>query len=246
MLENKPQGKAGGSRGVVDLVFVIDATYSMKPCIEALKQNISNFITSLTTADANGSMPVRDWRGKIVGYRDYPHDSTNWIIDPPFVASAEELRKQLFELEPMGGGSEPESLLDALLFVARMDEAEKGSQEPDGKKWRHRRDAARVVVVFTDATFHPVISVPEGEGGTVVDVRTALAERRIIMSVFAPDFPCYQDLALVDRCEYEAIPIGSEGPQAALASYTSDTENFKMVMKQLAASVSKSASEPTL
>ena len=44
-MTDQPQSKA---KGVVDIVFLLDATGSMGPCIAALKTNIGLFIDSLT------------------------------------------------------------------------------------------------------------------------------------------------------------------------------------------------------
>ena len=64
-----PQVRAK-TKGVADLVFVVDVSGSMAPCIDALRKNIEAFIDSLSRGDGNNVAPVRDWRGKVVGYRD--------------------------------------------------------------------------------------------------------------------------------------------------------------------------------
>src|SRR5207253_10259760 len=73
------------AKGVVDIVFLLDATGSMQPCIDALKDNIAKFIDSLTEGGPNNQLPVRDWRGRVVGYRDLPADGDGWYVDNPFV-----------------------------------------------------------------------------------------------------------------------------------------------------------------
>jgi len=64
-----PQARAK-TKGVADVVFLIDVSGSMSPIIDALRKNIEAFVDSLSTGDANNAPPVRDWRGKVVGYRD--------------------------------------------------------------------------------------------------------------------------------------------------------------------------------
>ena len=61
------------SKGVVDIVFLMDATASMTDCIDALKQNVSTFVDSMCDT-TNQENPVRDWRAKVVGYRDFIDD----------------------------------------------------------------------------------------------------------------------------------------------------------------------------
>ncbi|HVF82747.1 MAG TPA: vWA domain-containing protein, partial [Sphingomicrobium sp.] len=54
------------TKGVADIVFVVDISGSMAPCIDALRQNIETFVGSLSSGDANNAAPVKDWRAKVV------------------------------------------------------------------------------------------------------------------------------------------------------------------------------------
>ena len=232
-------------RGVADIVFLIDATGSMQPCIDALKRNIETFVDSLTLRSGNNVSPVRDWRAKVVGYRDFEADAEPYV-DNPFVSDAVALKGQLSALSAIGGGDEPESLLDAVYRLATMGQTEKGVQEADPSKWRYRSAAARVVIVFTDAPYKEAMALPEAKGGVLGDVANAVMSNRIILSVFAPEMECYDRLSEIDKAEYTAIPVGSDGAQEALVKFTADQANFRETLKQLAASVSKSAETPSL
>ena len=78
------------TKGVADVVFLIDVSGSMAPIIDALRKNIEAFVDSLSSGDANNAAPVRDWRGKVVGYRDIEAAQTEgleWFEDHPFVAT---------------------------------------------------------------------------------------------------------------------------------------------------------------
>jgi len=232
------------TKGVVDLVFLIDATGSMETCIDALKTNIEMFIDRLQAKDANNSCAVKDWRAKVVGYRDFVADNEPFV-DNPFVRDASDLKKQLAELKADGGGDEAESLLDAVYKVATMGSTVKGGQEENGK-WRYRSDAARVVIIFTDASYHTTMSLPEARGGDLKDVINACHENRIILSIFAPDMPCYDELSAIDKAEYEPVGSADDNPQEALACFTADQNNFRRTLEALAKSVSKSAATPSL
>jgi hypothetical protein len=232
-------------KGVVDIVFLIDATGSMQPCIDALKANISTFIDTLTSTNANNQAPVKHWRAKVVGFRDFAADQM-FLIDNPFVEGAAEVRSQLDRITADGGGDEPESLLDALYHVATMEQTGKGGQF-DPAKWRYRSDAARVVIVFTDAPYKEAMTVPAG--GTFDDLKNVIHGNRIILSMFAPDLPCYDLLAGLDKSElmaYEFNAADIHGAQKGLAAFTADSENFRQTLVQLAKSVSKSAEVPSL
>jgi hypothetical protein len=232
------------TKGVADIVFVVDISGSMAPCIDALRQNIETFVTSLSSGDANNAAPVKDWRAKVVGYRDIEcadSEGLPWIVDNQFVRDPAELKSQLAALQANGGGDEPESLLDTLYKVATMEATAKGAQTIEPGKWRYRSDAARVVVVFTDASFKETMSIPEAKGGSLQDVANVVMANRIILSVFAPNFEGYDRLSQIDKSEWEVVEFEGLNAQEALQKFTSDPVNFRNTLKQLAASVSRSA-----
>ena len=238
-----PQTRAK-TKGVADVVFLIDVSGSMAPIIDALRKNIEAFVDSLSSGGANNAAPVRDWRGKVVGYRDIEAASSEgleWIEDHPFVRDTAALKAQLASLKAQGGGDEPESLLDALYKVATTEATPKGSQSEDPNKWRYRSDAARVVVVFTDASFKETLSIPEAKGGSLQDVANVVMANRIILSLFAPNFEGYDRLSQIDKSEWEVVEYEGLNAQEALQKFTGDPANFRTTLKQLAASVSRSA-----
>ncbi len=239
-----PVAPRAKTRGVADIVFLIDVSGSMTPIIDALRKNIETFIDSLSQGDANNAAPVKDWRGKVVGYRDIEHaeaEGLRWMEDHPFVRDAVALKAQLAELRAAGGGDEPESLLDALYKVATMEASPKGAQGEDPNKWRYRSDAARVVVVFTDASFKETMAIPEAKGGGLQDVANVVMANRIILSLFAPNFEGYDRLSQIDKSEWEVVEYEGLSPQEALQQFTADPAHVRTTLKQLAASVSKSA-----
>ena len=238
-----PQTRAR-TKGVADVVFLIDVSGSMAPIIDALRRNIEAFVDSLSTGDANNAPPVRDWRGKVVGYRDIEaaqSEGLEWLEEHPFVRDTAALKGQLAALRAQGGGDEPESLLDALYKVESMDATPKGAQSEDAGKWRYRSDAARVVVVFTDASFKETMSIPEAKGGALQDVANVVMANRIILSLFAPNFEGYDRLSQIDKSEWEVVEYEGLSAQEALQKFTADPANFRTTLKQLAASVSRSA-----
>jgi hypothetical protein len=232
------------TKGVADIVFLVDVSGSMAPIIDALRKNVEVFVDSLSKGDANNAAPVKDWRGKVVGYRDIEHaeaEGLPWIEDHPFVRDAVALKAQLGTLQAQGGGDEPESLLDALYTIATMEATPKGAQSEDPARWRYRSEAARVVAVFTDASFKETLQIPAAKGGSLQDVANVVMANRIILSIFAPNFESYDRLSQIDKSEWEVVEYEGLSPQEALQRYTADAANFRTTLKQLAASVSKSA-----
>lgn len=246
-------------KGVVDIVVLMDVSGSMQECVDAVKQSVSTFISVMTSSDANNSSPIKDWRLKVVGYRDAEKD-TDWYVDNPFVRDVAGVQAQLSApaMQARGGGDEPESLLDALYKVASMGEA--GVQDGDDPNlWRPRGQAARAVIFFTDATFKTVMSLPEAKGGQLPDVVTRLAGAKVILCGFHPEWSGYDELGTIDKsqlvtvatvAEFPAIAgLGKEGAEGkaaqvaaveALRAKASDTANFTKILEQLAKSLSKS------
>jgi hypothetical protein len=201
-------------------------------------------VDSLSRGDANNASPVKDWRGRVVGFRDIETSESEgvpWFVDNPFVRDAVALKAQLAALRAEGGGDEPESLLDALYKVATTEATPKGAQSEDPGKWRYRSEAARVVVLFTDASFKETMTIPEAKGGALQDVANVVMANRIILSLFAPNFEGYDRLSQIDKSEWEVVEYEGLNPQEALQKFTADPANFRTTLKQLAASVSKSA-----
>jgi hypothetical protein len=124
-------------------------------------------------------------------------------------------------------------------------------EDLNAEKWRYSSDAARCVIVFTDASFHGTMSALSGaEGGTVQDIINLVQQERIWLFIFAPEMECYYDLAAADKSYYDAIPVPDETEKnarvKALREYTSDKENFCKVLDVLAKSVSRSGAVDTL
>jgi hypothetical protein len=232
-------------KGIPDIVFLLDATGSMKECIQAVTQNIATFVDTLATPDANGGVMIKDWRIRVIGYRDHNADGSQWLVDNPFTADIDEVKAQLSALEAMGGGDEPESLFDAMYMLTQWPSAEKGEPaQPTG--WRHRHDAARVVVAFTDASSKPSFQASDGSTGSVDDLIQAYHANKLKVILYAPEAPCYTDLSMMNGLEWEPVGTLGENPVQALKDYTSNSANFRKVMEALAKSVSASAAVPTL
>ena len=231
------------TKGVCDIVFLLDATGSMQPAIDDLKSNIKLFFKQLSAADANGGAVVKDWRARVVGYRDVLVDG-EWYIDNPFTRDPAEIEKQLDALKAIGGGDEPESLLDALYKVVKVGSTPKCAQLEDPTKWRYRSEAARIVIVFSDASFHAKTSLSEASGLDWQEIANLIMQEKIRLSIYAPQMPCYDDLSQIDKCEYMPIEFDSEipnDPVYKLRDFTADTANFQKTLEQLAKTVSVSA-----
>ena len=239
IVESVPS-KRKRSNGSADIVFLVDVTGSMEPCIDALKRSIKHFLHEL----ANGSgeiKAVEDWRARIVGYRDYPEDygtSYGWLNECSFTRTTAALEKFIDSMVATGGGDEPESLLDAISVI--LDEGELPEQcEDNDKRWRTRDRAARILVVFTDATYHEKVSVPKHIGETFDTVADRIMNFGIHGFMFVPDFPQYEDsFGEISNFILQGCGSGADG----LGVVMSNPEKLREILYRLQKGISRSAS----
>lgn len=232
-------------KGVPDIVFLLDASGSMSECIRAVTGNIATFVDTLSTPDANGGVLIKDWRIRVLGYRDKDTDGALWWVDNPFSFDIATVKAQLDALEARGGGDEPESLLDAMYNLTQWPVAEKGAT-PSPAGWRSTSDAARVVVIFTDASCKPTFRDATGSEGAIPDLINLYHQKKIKVVLYAPESPNYADLSMMSGLEWEPVGQLGDNPVQALKDYTSDQDHFRKVMEALAKTVTASAVVPSL
>lgn len=173
-------------KGVADVVFLVDCTGSMEPCLDVLKSSFAKLASSLS----GGNYGNVDWRAKVIGYRDLAVDRIPLIGDKnPFVDETNGLQAQIDPLYHEGGGDEPESALDAILFAIKM---------PD---WRPIGEAHRVIVLLTDATTHPETQ----DGNSVMDVATGVSSGHFKLLVYGPACKEYEILGKIPKSSYTDV-----------------------------------------
>jgi len=162
-----------------DIVFCIDVTGSMAPCLSGVLSKVGTFVESLESA---GEV---DFRLRLIGYRDL-HDPTAahepWHIGE-FTQSPDEFRKELAEQKAMGGGVAPESTLDALYLAIHSD-------------WRPSR-THKTIVLLTDADSHPTLhpstyEMPDNDVERVIQDLQTMTHLRLHMVV--PKYQIYQKI----------------------------------------------------
>jgi hypothetical protein len=138
--ENGEQAKILDFRGVgqgrpVDIVFVLDITESMQPYIDAVKQNIIQFVNDLASNN-------RDYRLGLVTFEDYvvsAYPDCNCAYRNQMTSDVHQFIGWVGSLHAGGGGDIPEDQLDALDYAA---------------KFPFRPDAQGIVIIVTDAPPH--------------------------------------------------------------------------------------------
>lgn len=131
----------------VDIVFCIDVTGSMGGILDTVKANALKFYPDLQKALEEKDKNVENLRIKVIAYRDFYCDGANAIKQSEFIdikSDVETFNSFINNLEPDGGGDEPENGLEALALAINSDWTK------DGDRQRH------IIVVYSDASTHPL------------------------------------------------------------------------------------------
>lgn len=207
-------------KGVADIVFCFDCTYSMSEIIESVKNNVDKLIDGFET------LTDLDWRARAMGYRDFEVDEEYLINDKPFVDNdVVALKAQIASIEAKEytGGDDPESTLDAIWYAACKSD------------WRS--NCHKIVVVFTDEASKGV------NEKTIADIPAADADidvlaqelnvNHIKLFLWGKKDPLYDILQKIPRADIVQL----EDPE-------NDFKNmeFDKVMEQMGKTISELAS----
>ncbi len=237
----KPKGEA-------DIVFLVDATGSMGPCIDALRDSMNYFIDMLTTVgDPQTGIVLRDWRISICAYRDFTCKEDMDAGIPalevtPFSRDRREIRTRIASITPTGGGDDPESLLDALYLIMKWKKTAPGASPEEGK-WRARGEAARCILVFTDAPYHPTMAIPEAAGATYKDLKNLIHQERFRLMICAPTYPCYDALSSFNRSVWYEIDNEEEDGAKALRRYVEGAESNDSCFRKALANIVRTVTQ---
>lgn len=126
----------------VDIVLCIDATSSMGPCIENVRNNAKMFYKNLTDKlKSEYQSEVSSFRVQVIVFRDFECDSDAIIKSEFFELPSDTLRFEKFlnGIVPMGGGDYKESGIEAIYTAVNT-------------SWCAVKDADRqIIVLFTDS-----------------------------------------------------------------------------------------------
>lgn len=134
----------------IDLVFVIDATGSMQPFMDRAKTIAQDIVNGLEDAvKKHRRRRLGNARARVIAFRDYYCDAepmrTSRFFDLRDLEDKREFSNFISSIEPMGGGDEPESGLEALYEAIH-------SQWPTERVKNIIQ--RQVIVLITDASAH--------------------------------------------------------------------------------------------
>ena len=159
----------------VDLVFCIDATASMTPLIEVVKQNAINFQKDLVSAMELKKKQISQLRIKIIAFRDFLADKSDAIMATGFFTLPQDMDlfvRAVNGISAFGGGDDPEDGLEALAYAMRA-------------KWTPASSEAKtrqVIVVWTDAGTHEL-----GYGSSAPNYPAEMPKTFAELSLWWPD-----------------------------------------------------------
>ena len=176
-----PLRRSAKLQTTADIVFCIDSTGSMIPCIKQIKEGLVTFVHSVQSA------AEVDFRIRLIAYRDL-HDPSaqndrKWFAGE-FTPSADIFQAELSAIVADGGGDHRggESTLDALYMAVHS-------------AWRS--NVHKSIVVVTDDDTHPTLhpstyNLPDNDSFRVIQDLQTLANAMLFLVV--PRCPLYQQM----------------------------------------------------
>lgn len=131
----------------VDMALCIDATGSMFPVMDQVKQNALRFYEDIAAALREKDKTIAKMRVRVIAFRDYYCDGEFALEASDFFTLPDEgpaFERFVSGLTADGGGDEPESALEALALAIKSDWTRAGHKQ------RH------LIVMWTDASAHPL------------------------------------------------------------------------------------------
>lgn len=138
------QQMIGGIRGRgLDVVFVIDATKSMKDIMRQSKERMHDVIGVITGILTKENRPPRNIRFGVVAFKDYGDDyGLDTTITLELTNDYPAVRMFIDNIQTSGGGDIPEPIHEALATAI-------------DRKMGWRRAAKNIIVLISDAPVHP-------------------------------------------------------------------------------------------
>jgi hypothetical protein len=131
----------------VDIVMCIDATGSMQPIIDKVKNNAIKFYDDLMETMQLKNKNIDILRVKVIAFRDYYYDGEFSLEESTFFnlpQEKENFNQFVQKIVAEGGGEEPESGLETLALAIKS-------------KWNPLGDKKRqIIILWTDATAYPL------------------------------------------------------------------------------------------
>lgn len=212
-------------RNCADIVFCIDASGSMRPCIEGVQNNIEKLLEGLK----NDGMINWDVRYDFLAFHQND-EGVQWFLsingDPIDLIYKEKNSSAFFTKD-----------------IRKFRDALKNNIEVEGEEmqlvaldiamdfpWRNSGDCHRVVVLMTDEAVETGVFVEE-QKKQIDNLIEKAQDKRIKLFIIAPESEAFYKLSELDRCEYTDIECDRDGLR---------TVDFSKLLQTIGKSVSVS------
>jgi len=191
------------TKGTADVVFCLDASGSMTPCIEGVKSHIASFVDGLK----GGGQQKWDLRLDYVAH---------WAGAGLRMESLHEsnLVEALYQASSTGQNQQRARLFtnDVEEFKRGLSRVKTGANEASlvaldsclDFPWRQTGECHRVVVFMTDEPTSGGDQVQE-QMSKLPALMQKIMDLRVMLFIVGPECPVYEELAEVDKSEYEVI-----------------------------------------
>jgi hypothetical protein len=218
------------TRGCADVVFCLDASKSMKPCFDGVRQHLSAFLSGLKSR----GQTAWDLRVDFVAYSTGTAEGGGVLLRHSSMFH-EDLRGALY-----GGDAQSARFFttDLDLFGEKI-----GSIHCEGDEasmvaldfaldfpWRPASKCHRIVILMTDEKFETG-KVIEDQRAAIPQLVEKIQKLRVMLFLVAPLSRGFEELTKVEKSEYEAVDIKEKG--------LGDLD-FKRVLESIGKSVSSS------
>jgi len=218
------------AKGVADVVFCIDASESMAPCLNAVRKHLTDFLTGLKSH----TQQTWDLRVDFVAHRAGQSSSGGIVFQMRSLYEQDLLGVQYLDRSRQGR-----------FFTQDLAEFSRGLQrvEVAGDEaplvaldfcldfpWRESGSCHRVVIMLTDEPFETSAGreFQQAQQQKLIEKIHAL---RVMLFIVAPESAVFSQLAAADRSEYEVVDVTGDG----LARV-----NFGQVLNNIGKSISVS------
>lgn len=197
----------------IDMVFCIDGTGSMSPCIDKVKDNAMRFHMEFAGKMIDMGSEIDSMRVKVIVFRDYESEKEEAIIESPFFELPDdnaEFSQYMARISATGGGDYAENGLEALYYAMKTDFTATAPKDRE------------VIVLFSDAdalelreraccSGYPDAMVDEDGlielwAGASQEMHSKLKEANKRLVMFAPDGSKYKALkSKLNRSVFEPV-----------------------------------------
>lgn len=204
-------------RQVADVIFCLDASGSMGPCIDGVKRHIGSFVSGLKS----DNQQTWDLRLSFLAYCAGENDGGGCTFGFQWMdakAAGMGLIDALYRPDERQGGSSQFWTSEISEFVAKLDAVRVYGDEAPlvaldtalDFPWRSEKDSHRVVVVLTDESLETGVMVPE-QIAVIPKLIQKLHSLRVKLFIVAPSSDAFDSLCAADRCEYETVSDAHTG-----------------------------------